>query len=277
MGDSNEERLQTFQNLLVLRNGLTTALNTSMQVFDNQADDNVSTTDFISGGINYNISVGNDSYIEWESGYYRINPNDRLFGILNVRGEEISSETRTHTPYTVPLDLPTTDNYGKNYYFLNAGKEINFTNYNSTNETGAAFTSTYTKKINDAPLGAVSLAAISWETIYLNLNIARNGISKKAKVLIGQGGVSLKPKCKLKVDGLRTLPINIGFQYSNLIRDYVEGGITVSFLQNLFLKSESDVIITSISNTDLMTNISKNLNTEDLVFNFPSCVPGVEK
>jgi len=151
------------------------------------------------------------------------------------------------------------------------------TNYNSTNETGAAFTSLFTKKIPDSPLGVISLATISWESIYFNVNVTRSGVTKTAKILIGQGSINLKPKCKLKVDTNRTKPINIGMQYSNLFRDYVENGATVSFLQNLFLKSGSEVIIASITNSDLLTNITKNLNTEDLVFSFPSCTPGVER
>jgi hypothetical protein len=268
IGDSNKEQLQILQNLLALRNGLTTGLTTSFQVYDNQADDLVSNIDLVSGSNTYSISVLSDSYIQWETGYYRINPPDRLFGVLDVR---------THTPYTVPLDLPATDIYGRNYIFLNSQKELNFTNYNSTNETGAAYTSTSTRKILDSPLGVISLATISWEEFYLNLSITRSGTTKTAKILLGQGFVNLKPKCKLRVDSSRTKPINVGLQYSNLFRDYVENGTTVSFLQNLFLVSGSEIIITSISNTDLLANVKKNLATEDLVIGFPGCTPGLEK
>ena len=284
VGDSNQEKLQTLQNLLILRNGMTTGLSTSLQIYDNQADDTISAIDLSSGGNTYSISVASDSNIQWDTGFYRINPNDKLFGIFDVKNDankELLNEgnigVKTHTPYTVPLDLPSTDIYGKNYIFLNSGTESNITNYNSTNETGAAYTSTNTKKIPDSPVGVVALATISWESIYLNINVTRSSITKTAKILINQGSINLKPKCKLKADGSRTKPINIGMQYSNLFRDYVESGTTVSFLQNLFLKSGSEVIIASITNTDLMSNLTKNLNTEDLVFSFPSCTPGVEK
>ncbi len=284
VGNSNEEQLKTLQNLLILRDGITTGLNTSLQVFDNQGDDDISRIEFTSAGNTYSISVASDSYIQWDSGYYRINPNEKVLGVFDVKSNdnlnalnEDGAGTRTHTPFTVPLDLPATDIYGRNYVFLNSGTETNITKNNSTNETGASFTSSFTKRIPDSPTGVISLATIGWEAIYLNVDITRSGITKSVKILMSRDSISLKPKCKLKVDTSRTKPINIGIQYSNLFRDYAENGTSVSFLQNLFLKSGSDFIIASISNTDLLINLSKNMKTEDLVFSFPSCTPGVER
>ncbi len=284
VGDSEKEKLKTLQNLLVLRNNQITSLNTSLEVFDNQADDNLSTIEFTSGGNTYSISMANDSYVQWENGFYRLNPNEKAFGILNIKNDSEKGEDlrdgyvgKTHTPFTVPLDLPATDIYGRSYSFLNPGTETNITNNNSTNETGAAFTSRFTKMISDSPIGVISLATISWEQIYVNVTITRNSISKNVKILLGQGISNIRPKCRIKVESSRTKPVSIGLQYSNLFRDYVENGNSVSFLQNVFSRSGSEIIVTSISNADLLANLNRNLSTEDLVINFPRCTPGVDR
>jgi hypothetical protein len=277
VGDSDQERLQSLQNLILLRNNQTTILSTSLQAFDNQSDDNISLFEISSGGNLYSISIASDSYFQWETAFYRINPDGRILGVFNVKSNESSSISRTHTPFTLPLDLPTTDIYGKNYVFLNSGIERNFTRNSSSNDTGSIFVSSFTKPVIDSPIGIVSLATISWEQIYLNITITRNSISKTVKILLGQGIINLKPKCKLKVESNRQIPVSIGFQYSNLFRDYIDKGLTVSFVQNVFAKTGNEIIVTSISNEDLLLNLNRNLNTEDLVINFPGCVPGVEK
>jgi hypothetical protein len=292
IGNSDLEKLTFLQNLITLRNNSVVSINSSLQFFDNQADDNLNQFSFSSAGSMYDLSISSESYVIYESGTYRFNPPDRLFGILNNRGQtevgipsiprkdfeyQVGSEptTKTHTPYTVPLDLPITDIYGKSYSFLVAGKEMNFSQNNLANATGAAFQSQFTKVINDSPTGLVSLATVNWKDIFLNVSITRSGITKNIKVLLGPVTAILRPKCKLSVDTNRKLPIAIGIQYSNLFRDYVEGGRNISFLQSVFTRAESEIVITSISNTDLLSNLLRNFNTEDLVVTFPGCLPGV--
>jgi len=288
VGDANAEKLIILQNLLSLRNNSLVPLNTTLQFFDNQEDDYLQYFSFVSSGVTYNIEIRTDSYVEWETGSYRLNPPESILGNIDARSksddqinlENNSNLTKTHTPYTVPLDLPSSDLYGRTYSFLNSGKESNFIETNSTNETGSAFNSKYSKKISDSPNGLISLAVISWEEVYLNLSITKIGspnLVKTAKVLLGKGSLSLKPKCKISINSNRNKPVSIGFQHSNLFRDYSQGGITYSFLQTLMSKSDTDLAISLISNSDLLSFLNKNLNTEDLVLNFQGCTPGVEK
>ncbi|TGN19800.1 hypothetical protein [Leptospira idonii] len=282
VGDSNSEKLILLQNLLSLRNGMKYSFNTNLQGYDDQADDDLTSFSYTTGGNTYGISLKAESYVQWETGIYRINPPDRLFGILSERSTDAvdSSQTftgKTHTPYTVPLDLPSDDLYGKSYSFLNPGKNVNFLQNNSVNETGAAYSFTSTKQIPDAPGGVVSLAGISWEEMYLSATITQGANTWTVQILTGQGNLSLRPKCKLKTEG-RTKPVSIGLQYSNLFRDYIESGSTISFLQRLAsLSTASTIVVTSVSNTNLYTPLIKNLNTEDLVLSFPGCIPGVER
>ncbi len=276
VGDSNLEKVTILQNLLTIRNNSTVQLRSDLHFFDNQLDDSLATYSIITGGSTYEINTSSESYVQWETGTYRFNPPDRIFGVLSQREVEV----KTHTPFTLPLDLPTTDPFGRSYSFLNGVREVNFTQNTSSIDTGSTFRSTATKTIFDAPTGVISLATLTWENIYLRATITKIGTPntvKTIKLLLGQGSATLRPKCKLSVNGSRQRAIEIGFQHSNLLRDLVERGVSVSFLQTAFNLSDSEIIITSISNTDLYSIVERNLKVEDLVINFPGCFPGVEK
>ncbi|GBF51673.1 hypothetical protein LPTSP4_32110 [Leptospira ryugenii] len=275
IGDSNEENLAIIQNLLYFRNNTVTNLRTDIQYFDNQEDEILNQFSFVSNSVTYQLTLEKDSYVDWESGNYRINPQDKVLGYFSI-----SNGARTHTPFTVPLDLPTTDLYGKSYSFLIPSKEFFLNRPMGTNDTGSVYTSSISKQILDAPLGVMANAVLTYEDIYLNARITRKGspdVTKTMKVLLGQGSIVLRPKCKISIFQGKVNPVVIGFVHSNLFRDYFENGANVSFLQTLFTKVDSEVNITNITNTDLSNILKKNLNTEDLVIQFPGCLPGVTK
>ncbi|TGK89380.1 hypothetical protein EHQ23_03055 [Leptospira bourretii] len=273
VGDSNKEKETILQNLIFFNNNQTVAVGTNLRSYDDQADDNLNQFSLTSPTpTTYNITIQSSSYITWETGTYRINPPNQVLGVSTSGSEKSSNATaKTHTPYTVPLDLPADDLYGKSYPFLTAGTISNITAYNSTMETGASFLFPNTR-ISSMPLGVVAVANVSWEEIYIRMTVG----AKDVTILFSQGNKSITPKCKIPIKLGRSGNIEILFSLSSLFQDRTVSGTPVRFLEQLSLVA-GPVIISKVSNVTLYNILLQNLQAEDIVFSFPGCFPGVER
>lgn len=273
VGDSNKEKETILQNLIFFNNNQTVAVGTNLRSYDDQADDNLNQFSLTSAGpTTYNITIQSSTYINWETGTYRINPPNQVLGVSTSGSEKSSNATaKTHTPYTVPLDLPADDLYGKSYPFLTAGTISNITAYNSTMETGASFLFPNTK-ISSMPLGVVAVANVSWEEIYIRMTVG----AKDVTILLSQGNKSITPKCKIPIKLGRSGNIEVLFSLSSLFQDRTVSGTPVRFLEQLSLVA-GPVIISKVSNVTLYNILLQNLQAEDIVFSFPGCFPGVER
>ncbi|MGE8721241.1 hypothetical protein ACO2KH_07715 [Leptospira terpstrae] len=272
VGNSEEEKLVILQNLIFFNNNQLVSVGTNLQSYDDQADDNLNQFSLTSAGpTTYNITIQSSSYIQWETGMYRINPPNQTLGVSTSSSEKSSNATaKTHTPYTVPLDLPVDDLYGKSYAFLSASTVSNITQFNSTMETGASFLYPNTR-ISNMPLGVVAVANVSWEEIYIRMTV--NGID--ITILLSQGSKSITPKCKIPVKNGRRGNIEILMSLSSLFQDRTVSGTPIQFLDQL--PGAGPVVISKVSNVPLYNILQQNLQAEDIVFSFPGCFPGVER
>ncbi|WP_243401353.1 hypothetical protein [Leptospira harrisiae] len=264
--------MEILQNLIFFNNNQTIPIGTNLRSYDDQADDNLNQFSLTSNSVVYNITIQSSTYINWETGTYRINPPNQVLGVSTSGSEKSSNATaKTHTPYTVPLDLPADDLYGKSYAFLPTGIVSNITQFNSTMETGASFLFPYTK-ISSMPLGVVAVANVSWEEISIRMDVA----GKDVTILLPQGNKSITPKCKIPIKPSRSGNIEILFSLSSLFQDRTVSGTPLRFLQQLSLVA-GPVVISKVSNINLYNILLQNLQAEDIVFSFPGCFPGVER
>lgn len=273
VGDREEEKLVILQNLIFFNNNQTIPIGTNLRSYDDQADDNINQFSLTSPSpTSFNISIQSSTYINWETGSYRINPPSQILGVSTTSSERSTAVAKTHTPYTVPLDLPADDLYGKTYPFLNAGTISNITQFNSTMETGASFLFSNTK-VTNMPLGVVALANVSWEEIYIRMTVNGNDIT----ILLPQGNKIITPKCKIPIKNGRSGNVEILFSLSSLFQDRTVSGTPIRFLQQLSALFPGPIIISKVSNVSLYNILQQNLQAEDIVFSFPGCFPGVER
>ncbi|MDF3818607.1 hypothetical protein P3G55_01775 [Leptospira sp. 96542] len=299
VGNKNEEDLIILQNLLQLIRNTRSSLSTKLVLFGDQVDSNPERFTVTSGGTTtYSVQVESDSYVHWENGLYRFNPNQVVSGVFNVEGsngasniesplgfssnmnssQNLTDPSFTHTPFTVPLDLPTTDPYAASYSFLNPGSEIIVKPSNIVNDFGFAHLSTSTKNASDAPLGVVSLVTLSWEEIYIHLTVdtVTPSAAKDIKILLRQGIQTIRPKCKIENKLGRTTPVEIGFRYRNLFLDRTDLGTNNDLLNKIYAGT-SPINVSFVSLNPLYEGILKNIASEDSTFYLPGCFPGVEK
>ncbi|TGM46190.1 hypothetical protein [Leptospira vanthielii] len=272
VGDSNKDKLAILQNLIFFNNNQTVAVGTNLRSYDDQADDNLNQFSLTSNAVVYNITIQSNTDINWETGTYRINPPNQVLGVSTSSSEKSSTATaKTHTPYTVPLDLPADDLYGKSYPFLSAGTVTNITQYNSTVDTGASFLFPNTR-LSNMPLGVVAVANVSWEEIYIRMDVG----GKDVTILLPQGSKSITPKCKIPIKVGRSGNIEILMSLSSMFQDRTVSGTPVRFLEQLSMVA-GPVVISKVSNVPLYNILLQNLQAEDIVFSFPGCFPGVER
>ncbi|XDD53898.1 hypothetical protein AB3N62_15665 [Leptospira sp. WS4.C2] len=273
VGNSEAEKLVILQNLIFFNNTQLVSVGTNLRSYDDQADDNLNQFSLTSNSVSYAITIQSTSYFNWETGTYRVNPPNQTLGVSATSSEKSSTATaKTHTPYTVPLDLPADDLYGKSYPFLSAGTVSNITQFNSTMETGASFLYPNTR-LSNMPLGVVAVANVSWEEIYIRMDVNGNDIT----ILLPQGSKSITPKCKIPVKLRRSNNVEILMSLSSLFQDRTVSGTPVRFLQQLSLLLPGTIVISKVSNIPLYNILLQNLQAEDIVFSFPGCFPGVER
>ncbi|TGM68907.1 hypothetical protein EHQ96_05020 [Leptospira levettii] len=275
VGNREEEKLVILQNLIFFNNNQTIPIGTYLRSYDDQADDNINQFSLTSNSVVYNLSVQSSTYINWEAGTYRINPPSQVLGVSTTSSERSTAVAKTHTPYTVPLDLPADDLYGKSYAFLSAGTVSNITQFNSTMETGASFLFPNTR-VSNMPLGVVAIANVSWEEIYIQMNVTRTPNTKLVTILLPQGSKVITPKCKIPIKNGRSGNVEILFSLSGLFQDRTVSGTPIRFLESL-PNDSNPIIISKVSNVSLYNILQQNLQAEDIVFSFPGCFPGVER
>ncbi|TGM56101.1 hypothetical protein EHQ91_14535 [Leptospira biflexa] len=277
VGNSEEEQLVILQNLIFFNNNQTIAVGTNVRSYDDQADDNINQFSLTSNGNPYNITVQSDSYIHWETGTYRINPPNQVLGVSTTGSERSTAVAKTHTPFTVPLDLPADDLYGKSYPFLATSVVSNITQFNDTMETGASFLYPNTRSAS-LPLGVVAIANVSWEEIYIRMSvdvIPSAGL-KSFTILLPQGSKLITPKCKIPIKVGRTSNIELLISLSGMFSDRTAGGVTTRMINDLYALADG-AIVSKVSNVNLYNILQQNLQAEDITFSFPGCFPGVER
>jgi len=273
IGNSNNEKLILIQNLLTLQRGIRSPTSVQLQFLGDEVDQKPNEWILRSGSTNYSLKLESDSNVSWDMGSIRINPN-QIFPGFSMREMPFDTNAKTHTPYTIPLDLPQTDPYSQGYNFLTAGSESLVKENTINTNTGFVHSSDKTRSISDTPLGIVSLINLEWAEFNLNMKIL-SPVSKNIKINFRKGSIVIRPKCRVTLSQGKQNPIPISFNYGNLFRDRNDSLANNSILQ-VFVSQSGDLFVSQFQSTSMYETIVKNLNQEDLVWFIPGCFPGVE-
>lgn len=266
VGDTNKENLTILQNVIYFNREIRSPLNSQFQFFGDEIDNRPENFSLRSNNRTFQIDLLGDSFITWELGSFRINPPSSPFSTRELN-------SKTHTPFTVPLDLPISDPYARSYSFLAQGTESLRKTTVSTTVTGFTHLSIQTRTNFEAPLGNISLFTVSWEEMVLRFT-SLGTTSKDVRLIFRPGTQVIRPKCRIEASLSKTVPIVIAFQYGNLFRDRTDSGSVNAILNSIDSLANSDVVISSVSQTELYEAIRKNLVQEDLSFFVPRCIPG---
>lgn len=142
-------------------------------------------------------------------------------------------------------------------------------------ETGASFLYPNTRSAS-LPLGVVAIANVSWEEIYIRMDVTRAPNTKTVTILLPQGNKQITPKCKIPIKNGRSGNIEILVSLSSLFQDRTVSGTPIRFLDQLPIGTDP-VVISKVSNVNLYNILQQNLQAEDITFSFPGCFPGVER
>ena len=267
VGNKLKENGIVLENLLKLIRETPTTLKIISHFYDDQGDENLSQFIIKSGnpGVNYTIEVGSESFIQFQKLEFRFNPPEKILGIF-------STQTKTHTPYTVPLNLPSTDLYGKTYIL--EGKYIS--NFIVNNSSGIGQGSVFQEVLGNlekVPQGVISETKVFIKRWDIKVSLTHeDGIQKRNLVFSLRDFVwQTFPRCRIELKSSQTTEWLFGLKYSSIFKDYFSSGNLISPIQQVFSTSSNHE---TIDLTDLDTRYElflKNLQAPDNVFLQESC------
>jgi hypothetical protein len=286
VGNKIEEDAIIFENLIRLVREIPGTFQPVVHSYDDQINNDLSTFEIVSGatGTNatYHVQIQKEgSFLEIDRFEFRFNPPDKPFGSLSNRDMENQSnmdtylelEARTHTPFTIPLDLPPNDPYGKTY--VSKGSRIQDFMIGNSDGIGNGRVSRNTlQSIADSPQGILSSSNLFIKRWDLRAIVTRQGDNQTRTITISFRDYhqTLLPRCKTELSKGQTTEWIVGFRYSSIYRDFFRSGARVSILNNLFATgSNGDQILIS----DLHSGYEDflfNLKSDDLVIVQESCL-----
>ncbi|NCN09427.1 MAG: hypothetical protein GW938_06240 [Leptospira sp.] len=292
VGDSKEEEALILQNLLRVSREIPSSLNMNLLSYDTQSDDDLNNFTLVSNGITYSIAMNPYlSFIDFNRVEFRFNPNDKIAGLFSVKSDNESKEdnsilnindltiqnenvSKTHTPFTVPLDLPADDPYGKIYSI--SGSRIN--SYSNQNSNGIGLGSVNQQdlgNIPNAPQGVVASTEVYFDRLDLRANISRTvpaAQNRNIILSIRDVHITLPTRCRINMEAGKATEYYLGFRYSSLFRDVISSSSNIYILDTIVSTGTvngSDVIITDLDST--YTNYIKNFELPDNVFVQETC------
>lgn len=273
VGDSQKEEALILQNLLRLGREVPSSLKPVLLGYDNQIDDDLNqftiTSSAPMANTNYNFTiVPSSSYMEINRIEFRFNPPGKIAGVFDVQSK---SSTKTHTPYTVPLDLPSSDPYGKIY----SSKPIRINAYTNKNSEGIGLGSVFRQEMSlmeNIPQGVVASTVVYFDRLDLKADITRPNANPNRTIILSFRDVSINfpTRCKITMTGGKTTEWLLGFRYSNLFRDLVSP--TKSVLDAIYLANPtngSTIVVTDLD--PLYSDFYKNFDLADNVFIQDTC------
>lgn len=307
VGNSQEEEALILQNLLRVGREIPSSLDVNLLSYDTQSDDNLNQFNILSNLPSANSSysfnmVPGESFLDINRVEFRFNPPDRIGGIFSTKdqtsliddeeynlsnnentenkleeemGNQSNSLVKTHTPFTVPLDLPQDNPYGRTY----TTSSIRITAYSNINSNGIGLGSVNRQRIgiiSNVPQGLVASTIVFFNRLDLKANISRTVApagNRTVTLSLRDVHVSLPTRCRIALLPNVSREYLLGFRYSSLFRDVIANPSNLSVLNDIFqigINGDS-VIITDLSNTNIYTNIIKNFELPDNVFIQDTC------
>lgn len=276
VGNSLEEEAIILENLFRVVREIPGTFQPIVHTYDDQINENISRFNIASGNppTNYQVEIlQENSFLEINRFEFRFNPPDRPFGTLITRsGSDTNAGNRTHTPFTIPLDLPPDDPYGKTY--ISRGNRIeNFMIANSDGIDLGRVSRNFTQPIPDAPQGILASTNLFVKRWDLRALVTRSDNQTRIVALSFRDyHQTILPRCKTELRKQVTTEWILGLRYSSLYRDFFRSGTRVELLNNLFSTgSNGDILF--ISDLDpRFDDFFTNLKSDDLVIVQESCL-----
>lgn len=274
VGNKLEEDQIILDSLLRILRERTGTLLPVVHSYDDQIDDNLNIFSLSSGEGSslrtYQVQIlQQGSFLRIQNFQFRINPSDRpIIGFF-----------KTHTPFTIPLELPPTDPYGK-VYSVDGGEVQNFMVGNSEGiGLGSVARAVFSEL--KVPRGLIASTQISIPRWDLHMQIIQTQPpasfphnTRNIIISIRDLTIRFLPRCRIEIHPHQTTEWILGIQYNRLLRDTFENNVRQEFINSLFQSSISNPMET-IFITDLSSFyglLEKNLLADDVVFLQESCL-----
>jgi len=271
--------------------------------YDDQTDEDIRQFQVVSGmgagAREYLVQIlENQSFLDIERLEFRFNPPEKPLGNLLIRFSEKTDlpskldwkhrkkdsldsgkpEVRTHTPFTIPLDLPPNDPYAKVYSL--PGFRINLFMIGNSSGSGLGIVARNSlPALRNAPQGILAQTRMIIRRWDLNVQITQiqpplvppAGV-RNLRISFREYEETLFPRCKTKVLRNATTEWILGVNYSRLFRDIPSQGVS---LLNQIFDSTSGNPTAEIQITDISPFYSfffTHLKADDAVFIQESCL-----
>ncbi|MCG6168486.1 laminin/fibronectin-binding adhesin Lsa30 [Leptospira sanjuanensis] len=267
VGDSRKEEAKMLQRLLTLYGERPATFKANLYYTDDQQDSNIGNFDAVSGATTYSLQLQTGSKIVWDGIGIRVNPNP----VPTVPGQtrtldETSPEehsTHSHTPYTVPLDLPVTSPYGQEY----GTTSFNDTNLETITETiltGDVHTSA-APLISGIPSGY--LASVKYKIQSMTLTFQMTApVAKTIRLQTSSFTVELFPRCRFDVVPQKQGSFPVTWKMNGLFQDQSGTSILASIAA-----LTSPVDINPYQNANLYNLILANFQQQDRILYQTGC------
>ncbi|ABJ76574.1 MULTISPECIES: laminin/fibronectin-binding adhesin Lsa30 [Leptospira] len=258
VGDSRKEDAKTLQRLLILFNERPASFGTRLYYTDDQQDSNIGNFDVVSAATVYNLQLQPGSKILWDGVSIRVNPNP----IPTVPGQTRTFDAgdhsaKSHTPYTIPLDLPVTSPYGQEY----GTPSFNDSNLETTTETiltGDVHTSSV-PLISGIPSGYLASVKYKINSIDLTFQIVAPA-AKTVRLQIPSFTLELFPRCRFDITPEKQGNFPVIWRSNGILQD--QGSVSIL---NSISALPNPVDINPYQNVNLYDLISANFRQQDRV------------
>ncbi|XDD49116.1 hypothetical protein AB3N59_11840 [Leptospira sp. WS92.C1] len=266
VGDARKEEAKALQRLLTLFNERPSSFMTNLYYTDDQQDANIGGFDVASGINIYTLQLQAGSEIVWDAITIRVNPN--LVPIIPGQTKTIDKgghSAQSHTPYTVPLDLPIASPYGQEY------GTASFTDRNVDAVTGNILTgdvhTSLVPQIQGVPAGYLASVKYKIQSLDLTFQISRTAptaITRNVRIQMPPFMVEIFPRCRFDINPEVSGSFPINWKFNGLLQDQS----STSILDSIAVLADP-VDINPYQNQNLYDLILKNINQQDRVL-FPT-------
>lgn len=266
VGDSRKEEAKTLQRLLTLYGERPSPFSPNIYYTDDQQDADIASFDVASGTSTYLIRLQAGSEIVWNGISIRINPNP--VPVVPGQSRTIANgehSAQSHTPYTVPLDLPVTSPYAQEYgtpSFTDTGMEA----ANGNILTGEVYVS-QVPSIAGAPAGYLASVKYRIRSMDLNFRVERTvpaGVTRNVRIRTTDFITELFPRCRIDVVPELQAAFPVNWLWNGIFQD--QNGVS---LLDTISALPDPVEINPYQNTSLYGSILANIARQDRVI-FPT-------
>lgn len=277
VGNKQEEDAILLESIIRIIRDMPASFQVAIHSYDNQVDDDLSLFPINSGGSDYSVKVqASNSYLDIDRLESRFNPPEKPFGSFSIKeikkentfdelGEYAQSTQairKTHTPYTVPLDLPMDDPYGQLYTVGNKRIDSFMTGNDPGFGTGTISRHLY-PVLNPVPQGVLASTNFYIKRWDIQAIITRVSDSQTRilRLSIRDFHITILPRCKIEVPQGEIREWRLGLNYSRLFFG----------IEDIFLTGSNGDVITVTDLDTKYTRFLKNLQSEDQVILQESC------